>query len=176
MDEAKDEFGLPRRVSLFFESDEELLARMTLTEAVIDRFVESVLRQVNGDREIAKRMICKAVVRQTAKRKGSPPKHKRNNDMREQVASRRAQGEMKTGAIHAVAEMVAPPDADGTGYDSAKRQLWRLNRKDQEDAGRVQEARRAWAFLITGDRRVDFDTALAEYHRRLGDSFINEGD
>jgi hypothetical protein len=175
MDEARDEFGLPRCV-LLVESEEEFRARMIRTQAAIDRVVAAALRQVDGDRKIVEKMVRQSLTRQAAKRKGRPPKQKRNHDLRAQLASKKGQGETKTAAIQAVAEIVAPSreDADGNGYESTERQLWRLDSYDKKDAARAEEDLRKWAKSVMGT--TDVDTALAEYHRRLVDSFVRERD
>jgi hypothetical protein len=173
MDDARDEFGLPRRWTFF---DEDFDERIALTEAFVEKAVAAVLRQVD-DRKTAERMFRAALVRQTAKPKGRPPKQKVNDDLREQVTRKVMQGEAKnkTAAIRAVAETIAPPEqTDDDKVDLAERKIYRAFKYAKRAEEAAEKARREWAAMIAPG--ADFDTALAEYHRRLGSSFLSEGD
>jgi hypothetical protein len=181
MDDARDRFGLPRRWT-FYDGDFD--ERMAATEAFVKDAVEAVLRQV--DRETAERMFREELDRQTAKpRQGRRPDQEVNDDLLAQVERKVAQGESLTAAIKAVSAEVR---AQGEKALSIERRIWRqIEKQDEatklaeEAAKRAEEARRAWAALITfrtaaGDisRCADYESALAEYRKKLVPSFFDE--
>jgi hypothetical protein len=186
MDDAKDKFGLPRRGTFF---DEDFDERMAATEAFVKDAVEAVLRQV-VDRKTAERMFREELDRQTGKpRQGRPPDRDENDYLLAEVERQKARDMSKTKAVRAVAEMAATPKQKAAGrVGTIERQTWRLIAKHkeaaklaEEAAKRAEEARRAWAALITlrtaaGDisRCADYESALAEYSKKLMPTFFDE--
>jgi hypothetical protein len=182
MDDARHKFGLPRHWTFL---DEDFDERMAATEAFIKDAVEAVLCQV-VDRKAAERMFREELDRQTATpQQGRPPEQEVNDELLKQVAHWMESGISKTSAVRTVAAEWATPEENP---ESVETRIWRgLNRHKkaaelgEEAAKRAEEARRAWAALITfrtaaGEisRCADYESALAEYEKKLAPLLIEE--